>query len=103
MKTNATGCVISLALLAIVLAFATPTSANPSEDLQKYHKGCMKAIGNEPLCACMTNALKTHVPKKHVTHTDHGPVFSETMPDDVEHAVTTAAAACFEKANKKEE
>lgn len=103
MKTNTTSCTTILAFLAIALTFATPAAANPNEDLEKYRKKCVEATGNDPLCVCKANALKTHVPETHVKHSDNGPVFSETMPDDMQHAVTMAASVCFEKFGDKKQ
>ncbi len=86
-----------LAFLMIALTFVTPVAANQNEDLEKYRKMCVEAIGNDPLCTCKANALKTHVQETHVKHSDKGPVFSEIIHDDIKHTLTMAASACFDK------
>jgi len=84
--------------LCVIQPALADETANENADLQKYRQQCMQAIENNAHCACMTNALRQHVPAEHLSvHEEHGAKFSVEMSEEAHDAVIKAAGACDEK------
>ena len=94
-------CTGALAIAMAALGLATLGAQDANEDIRSWRATCMKETGNEPLCACMANALKSHVPKEHFSHKDGRVEFSDAMPQEVHDKVTKAALECETKFGDK--